>query len=322
MKITTRPAEPGDAHRFLEIAARAFASAPEHARPKDRPEFVAHTHGTSNPSGGGWVTLAEEGGTFVGHVGAIPFRFRRGDGSTIVGRQIGCYVVDGAHQGKGIGQAMLADQMRTLARSEPDRFLYGYPNLKSLGPLLKQGGREFARARTRLVLPARLGSRATPIERIEAPTARQILESMPEPPAERSSFVRDKAFFGWRFLAEPAAPRYAFAVSRRASGEPDLLLALAEHTALGRKFTILVDVFPEVSGARLGEAVLAARTAGGGKPVYATTNDRWPRGPFSIAVPRRFDPRPVVGILMPVGREDVVAELATAPIRTGDWMGF
>src|SRR4029079_2743398 len=137
----------------------------EHARPKDRPEFVAHTHGPSNPSGGGWVTLAEESGTFVGHVGAIPFRFRREDGSAIVGRQIGCYVVDGAHQGKGIGQAMLADQMRTLARSEPDRFPYGYPNLKSLGPLLKQGGKEFARARTRLVLPARPGSRATPIER-------------------------------------------------------------------------------------------------------------------------------------------------------------
>jgi predicted N-acetyltransferase YhbS len=322
LKITTRPAEPGDAQRFLEIAARAFAAAPEHARPKDRPEFVAHTHGPSNPAGAGWVTLAEEAGTLVGHVGAIPFRFRRRDGATIVGRQIGCYVVDGAHQGKGIGQAMLADQMRTLARDEPDRFLYGYPNLKSLGPLLKQGGKEFSRARTRIVLPGRSGSHTGPIERIEATTARQVLEAMPDPPARPSSFVRDKAFFRWRFLAQPAATRYGFAVSRRASGEPDLLLALAEHTALGRKFTILVDVFPEVSGARLGEAVLAARAAGGGKPVYTTTNDRWTSGPLSIAVPRRFDPRPVVGILMPVGRGDVAADLATAPIRTGDWMGF
>jgi len=322
LKITTRPAEPGDAQRFLEIAARAFAAAPEHARPKDRPEFVAHTHGRENPAGGGWVTLAEEDGAFVGHVGAIPFRFRREDGSAIVGRQIGCYVVDGAHQGKGIGQAMLADQMRTLASTEPDRFLYGYPNLRSLGPLLKLGGKEFARARTRIALPARLASHGATIERIEATTARQVLEAMRDPPAKPASFVRDKDFFRWRFLAEAAAPRYAFAVSRRASGEPDLLLALAEHRALGRTFTILVDVFPEVSGSRFGEAVLAARAAGGGKPVYTTTNDRWERGPFSIAVPRRFDPRPVVGILMPVGREDVAADLASAPIRTGDWMGF
>lgn len=322
MKITTRPAEPGDAQRFLEIAARAFAGAPEHARPRDRPEFVAHTHGPANPAGGGWVTLAEEGGQYIGHVGAIPFRFRRRDGSAIVGRQIGCYVVDGAHQGKGIGQAMLADQMRTLASSEPDRFLYGYPNLRSLGPLLKLGGREFARARTRIALPARLSSHGATIEKIEATTARQVLEEMREPPSKAGAFVRDKAFFRWRFLAEPAASRYAFAVSRRASGEADLLLALAGHTALGRKFTILVDVFPEVSGTRLGEAVRMARAAGDGKPVYATTNDRWERGPLSIAVPRRFDPRPVVGILMPVGCEDVLADLAEAPIRTGDWMGF
>jgi predicted N-acetyltransferase YhbS len=319
LKITTRPAEPGDARIFVDVAARAFADAPAHARPKDRPEFVAHTHGAANPAGRAWVTLAEDDGRFVGHVSAIPFRFCRRDGSTITGRQIGCYVVDGSQQGKGVGHAMLQDLQRALSGPDVGGFVYTYPNPRSIGRFLKLGGREVARASTRIVLPARLTSHGPPVDFVDPATALAVLDDMSDGPPKTGAFVRDKSYFRWRFLAEPAASRYRFAAAR--SGTDDFLLALAEHTALGRRFTILVDGYPDLAGDRLGEAVYIARAAGGGRAVYLTTSPRWDRGPFSIGVPRRFDPRPVVGILMP-GREDMVAELAAAPIRTGDWMGF
>ena len=320
MRIATRPAEPGDARIFVDVAAAAFADAPEHARPKDRPEFVAHTHGDANPAGRAWVTLAEDGGRFVGHVSAIPFRFRRRDGTTIVGRQIGCYVVGGSQQGKGVGNAMLEDLLRALARPETGGFVYTYPNPRSIGRFLKLGGREVSRARTRLVIPSGRGDTAR-AEPVDANTARKTLEELPEPDAAPGSFLRDKPFFRWRFLAEPAAPRYGFAVARGKSDRPDLLLVLGEHVAHGRRFTILVDAYPDVFEEGLGKAVSSARAAGGGRPVYLTTNVGWKGRPLAVTVPRRFDPRPVVGILMP-GSDDIERELAAAPILTGDWMGF
>jgi hypothetical protein len=87
------------------------------------------------------------------------------------------------------------------------------------------------------------------------------------------------------------------------------------------RFTILVDAVPDVFGARMGLAVRAARVAGGGRPVYLTTNVRWSGGPLAFALPERFDPRPVVDVLMP-GCDEIAAELGEAPILTADWMGF
>ncbi len=327
LTIATHAAEPRDAELFVELAARAFAHVPEHARPKERPEFVAHTHGPENPAGRGLVTLAHEGETLVGHVGAIPFRFLRRDGALATGWQIGCYVVDGSQQRKGIGKAILADLSAAVAREPRGGFLFGYPNRRSLGPLLKLGGREVARARTLLVAPSLsrtvrdASGRRWVAQSLDAEDARIALGRVRCPDACRGAFVRDAAWFQWRFLAPAAASRYRFALAAPEGGGESLLLALSEHEVNGVRFTILVDALPELDAQRQGLAVALARAAGGGKPVYLTTNLRWARGPLAFALPERFDPRPVVDVLMP-GGDEFAEELGGAPIQTGDWMGF
>jgi predicted N-acetyltransferase YhbS len=327
VKISTHLAEPADAQLFVELAGRAFAHVSEHARPKERPEFVAHTHGPSNPGGRALVTLAQDEGRVVGHASAIPFRFLRRDGTLTTGWQIGCYVVDGSQQRQGVGQAILADLQAAVARDERRGFLFGYPNRRSLGPLLRLGGREVARARTLLVPPSRSRvlrdeqRRAWVVQDVDAETASTALLHQRFAEPRRGALVRDAAFFQWRFLASAAATRYRFALAAPAGGGESLLLALTEHSLRGLRFTILVDVVPDVFGARLGLAVGAARIAGGGRPVYLTTNVRWKGGPWAFALPERFDPRPVVDVLMP-GCDEIAPELAQAPILTGDWMGF
>ena len=327
MNITTRLAEPRDAQLFVELAARAFAHVPEHARPKERPDFVAHTHGPANPAGRGLVTLAQSEGRLVGHVGAIPFRFLRSDGSTTTGWQIGCYVVDGTQQRKGIGKAILAELSQAVARDERHGFLFGYPNRRSLGPLLKLGGREVARARTLLVPPNpsfRLRDeqgRKWVVRELDAEGASIALKHQRFDEGRRGAFVRDAAYFQWRYLAPPAAPRYRFALAAPEGGGESLLLALSAHRIGPVQFTILVEAVPDAYDARLGLAVKAARIAGGGRPVYVTTNARWPGRPWTVPLPERFDPRPVVDVLMP-GCDEIIPELALAPIVTGDWMGF
>lgn len=327
MNLATHPAQARDAELFVELAARAFAHVPEHARPKERPEFVAHTHGPENPGGRGLVTLAHEGERLIGHVGAIPFRFLRLDGSLATGWQIGCYVVDGSRQRKGIGQAILADLSAAVARDPRGGFLFGYPNRRSLGPLLKLGGREVARAATLLVAPSLArgvrdaSGRRWAVRACDADDARTALGRIELPPARRGAFVRDAAYFAWRFLAPAAAVRYRFALAAPEGGGQSLVLALSEHRVNGVRFTILVDVLPEPGADGMGLAVALARAAGGGRPVYLTSNQRWKRGPLAFALPERFDPRPVVNVLMP-GGDEFAAELARAPIQTADWMGF
>lgn len=329
MNITTRFAEPRDAQLFVELAERAFAHVPEHARPKDRPDFVAHTHGAANPAGRALVTLAQSEGRLVGHVSAIPFRFLRRDGNAATGWQIGCYVVDGSQQRQGIGQAILSDLQQAVARDERHGFLFGFPNRRSLGPLLRLGGREVARARTLFVAPTRSGHPALKDTQgrewfampADAEMARNALAHSPLAEATSAAFVRDAAFFHWRYLTEPAAVRYQFALVAPRGGGEVLLLVLSEHRARGLRFTVLVDVLPQVREERLALAVRAARTVRHGRPVYLTTNLRWTGAPFSFALPRSLDPRPVVDVLMP-GSETLAAELEQAPILTGDWMGF
>ena len=327
MKITTRLAEPRDAELFVELSARAFAHVPEHARPKDRPEFVAHTHGPENPAGRGLVTIAEDEGRVIGHVGAIPFRFLRRDGTLTTGWQIGCYVVDGTLQRKGIGKAILADLAQGVARDPRRGFLFGYPNRRSLGPLLKLGGKEVARARTLFLRPSEAkhvkddSGRKWAVRNIDAGEARTALARQRFGEPVRGAFVRDAAYFRWRFLAEPAAPRYRFALAAPEGGGDSLLLACTRHKMGKLLFTIFVEAVPDLSGERLGLALRAARIAGEGRPVYVTTNLKWSGRPLALPLPERFDPRPVVDVLMP-GCDEIIPELAEAPILTADWMGF
>jgi hypothetical protein len=191
------------------------------------------------------------------------------------------------------------------------------------------GGRELAAVPAHLFLPRFLrGStvrdgegRRWRVAAADAATARRAVDAQAEALPRRGAFVRDRAQFRWRFLDEPAAPRYRFAVAEPEDGGESIVIALASHTMRGQRFAILADACPDVLDARLGAAVAAAREAAGGRPHYLTTNVRWNGSPHGFRVPRRFDPRPVATFLMP-GCDEIAPELARTPILTGDWMSF
>ena len=289
--LLTRPYEPDDARTYVELAANAFSVASAHARPTDSAAFVAHVHSDRNPAGRSFATLAEHEGRCAGHLSGIPFRYRRRDGSLVTCWQLGLFAVDASLHRQGIGGALLKHQIAEHARERPADFAYGYPNPRSLGLLLSWGLRQC------LHVPAHV-----------AP-----------PPLRRSSALRDERGDAWE-LAVVDAAAVDDALERRGGGDT-MLVALAEHAALGTQFTVLVDGAPDLTQGRLGLALRAARIAGGRRPVYLTTNVRWSGGPAAVRVPRHLDPRPVVPFLMP-GSEALFPELAQASYLTGDWMSF
>jgi len=327
VKFSAQPAQPEHADLFVRLAANAYAHLPEHERPRDRAEFVAHTHGPANPAGRGIVVLAEDAGRAVGHVSAIPFRYLRRDGALTTGWQVSCFVVDATVQRQGVGQGLFAELLAAIGRDERRGFVFTHPNPRSHGLFLRFGARELVRARTLLVPPALRGiprdeqGRRWSVSALDVEGARAELSRLRFPEPQRGAFLRDADFFRWRFLDAPAAPRYRFARAAPDGGGESLLLALGEHRAHGVRFTILVDAVPDPFRGRFALAVRAARSAGGSRPLYLTTNARWKGGPLALSVPRSLDPRPVFLVLFP-GHDELAPELAEAPILTGDWMSF
>jgi predicted N-acetyltransferase YhbS len=328
LRFTTRRAESADARSFVEIARRAFSSYPPHARPKDTVAFVEHTHGPSNPAGRAWVAVAEENGAVVAHVSVIPFRFRRADGRTILGWQVSCYAVDLHLQGKGHGHALLEELLKKVREECPGDFVYTFPSPRSWPRFQKVGGRELAASPAHLFLPSFRRNEFHDAEGLrwrvaeaDAETARRAVDAQVDAPPRTGAFVRDRAYFRWRYLDPPSAERYRFAIAEPEDGGGSVVIALADHSMRGQRFAILADACPDVLDSRLGTAVAAARAASAGRPLYLTTNVRWRGGPHALRVPRRFDPRPVATFLMP-GCDEVAPELARAPILTGDWMSF
>jgi len=91
-------------------------------------------HGDANPSGRAWIAVARENGRDVASVAGLPARFRTRAGRTIVGYQIGTYVVDPSMQRQGLGSRILLELTRVLI-GQPDSFVYAYPNPRSQAPL-------------------------------------------------------------------------------------------------------------------------------------------------------------------------------------------
>ena len=325
--LETRPYGPEDARTYVRLAASAFSVAKEHARPTDSEAYVAHVHSDANPAGRSFATLAEHEGRIAGHLSGIPFRYRRRDGGLITCWQLGCFAVAADLHRHGIGGKLLKHQIAVHARERPGDCVYGYPNPRSLGILLGWGLKACVDVPAR-VAPPRVVRGGLADERgpwelapVDASGAGAALERVRCGEPRPGGFVRDAAFFRWRFLGPDADRRYRFVVLERRGGGDVTLIALAEHAALGTRFTVLVDGVPDLTEGRLGLALRAARLAGGRRPVYVTTNARWRGGPVAVRVPRRLDPRPVVPFLMP-GSEAFLPELGRAAYVTGDWMSF
>jgi len=325
--LVTRPYEPGDAREYVRLAADAFSVAGANARPTESERFVAHIHSDANPGGRSLATIAEHEGRVVGHLSGIPFRFRRRDGGELVCWQLGLFAVAADMQRGGLGAKLLRHQIAQLERERAGDCWYGYPNPRSLGLLLGWGLRPTAVVPAHVVLPRLAGGAlrdargAWELTTLDVRGAAQALERVRIPEPGPGRFVRDAAFFRWRFLGPDADRRYRFLALERRGGDELVLVALSEHAALGTRFTVLVDGVPDLTEGRLALALEAARIQRPRRPVYLTTNARWRGGPPRVRVPRRLDPRPVLPFLLP-GSEAFHPELSQAMYLTGDWMSF
>lgn len=328
LNVTTHPFEPSDARTYVDLAADAFGIVPAWQRPRDTVEFVAHLHSDANPAGRALVALARDGERVVGHFSGIPARLRRLDGSIAIGWQLSCFAIARDVQRQGIGTQLVGALLDAVAR-KPEDFVYVYPNPRSLGVFLRHGGRYLDDAPSVLVAPgaARRGratwARGVTWRPVDAAEAGRIAARMPASAPRAGAFVKDAAFFTWRFLGPDADRRTRFVAVATPEGE--ILLVLASHRAKGVTFTVLVDVLPDVLPERYGLVLRCARAAGGGRPVYLTTNLEGRvdtrDAPWRVRVPRRFDPRPVGTMILP--RTTLADDdLRRAPVITGDWMSF
>lgn len=321
LSFTTRSFRPSDAELYVRLAADAFSIVPSWQRPKDSVEFVSHMHSAANPAGLAIVSIAEQEGREVGHFSAIPARLRTLSGGTAIGWQLSCFAIARDLQRQGVGTGLVGSLLDEVAKTPRD-FVYVYPNPRSLGVFLRHGGRYLDDAPATILFPSPFASRKG-IELLDARAADREIERIPEVETAPGNFIKDRAFFRWRFLGPDADRRTRFALVKRAGQE--FVLVLASHRASGVDFTVLVDVYPDILRTHYGLVLQSARAAGGGKPVYLTTNlgrRVSARGaPWRIRVPQRFDPRPVGTMIMP-RTELQDADLSRSQVITGDWMSF
>jgi len=329
--VETRPFEERDAARYVELAQRAFASVPSGERRSETVERVAHLHGPRNPAGRAIVAWARFEGGLVGHASGVPARFLGRDGIPRIGWQIGSFVVDPGVQRQGVGRSLVDALSRELASRSGD-FVYTFPNLRSAPVFERRGYASCTSAPTRIAIGARrtiassgdvaLDSAST--ARVFDPAAaRTAVAALSASGGERGHFVRDPAWFAWRFLDPAVAAAYRFArIEHERHGE--FVIAIAEHAYRGLTFSVLADALPALTARTLPVAVRAAAAFGASRLVYFTTNLPAIGGGLTALgtrIPTRLDPRPVQLLALPGGSIDL-RELGAAPIQTADWMSF
>lgn len=343
MTIEAAPYESKLADAHVELVQRAFAIMPAGARPKDSPAYVRHMHSAANPAGQAWISVAREDERWIGSTSAIPARFRTRAGRIVTGYQIGYFAVDSAAQRRGLGTRLL-DTMTQAFADRDDVFVYGYPNLRSQPVLERYGYRTVASIPT-AIHPPRIRTlfardvrhvelRGLGLWDLEYPNAAEtvaLIRSIARSPHEQElpGFVRDAAYFTWRFCGPDADRRYRFVVCRSRASDRALVLALASHTFKGLRFAILADTFPNAASEPYALAVRAAQCAGrrdGALFVYTNTNidsiASTNGTPWSIQVPRSKDPRPVEWMVYPKTTAVELTEIGESLAMTADWMGF
>ena len=329
LTLESRPWRSEDAALYVQLAADAFRIVSPWARPKDSVEFVARMHSELNPSGRAIVAIAHSAGRAVGHFSAIPWRLLCRDGRTATGWQLSCFAIAADLQRAGVGTKLVGAVLQAVA-AQPADFAFVYPNPRSLGVFLRHGGRYLDQSETLICLPRKRRTLTTPDGSRLSCTPRTahdvapLVQSIPEVPTRPGNFVKDRSWFVWRHLGPDADARTRFVQVHGASEH--FVLVLASHRVRGIEFTVLVDVYPDILPDRYALVLEAARYAGGGRPVYLTTNLRRrvasaQGAPWTISVPRWADPRSVGTMIMPkttLADED----LAHSAVLTGDWMSF
>jgi predicted N-acetyltransferase YhbS len=333
VKLEIADADPAHAAIVEDLARRAFAGVRRGARPDQGAGFIAHLLGPSNPAGVARVALAHDagaGGRALGSLVAIPARFRRRDGRVVTGYQVGYFFVDHRGQGQGVGTALLAGLTAAL-RSEPDSFVYTFPNPRSIGHFDRFGYERVASIPTYLYPPAPVArgdvrdaaGREWTIESVGAAAAARVAATDVAPLPPEPGFTRDVEHFAWRYCGPESGARYRFAVCRARDGGEVFVAVLARHRLLGAPFTVLVDVLSADLACHYVAAVRVAGRARGRAPVYANTNlARAARRPPGLPVPRLVNPRPVELLKLPGEGGVSRAELAGSVVITGDWLGF
>ncbi|HVS19884.1 MAG TPA: GNAT family N-acetyltransferase, partial [Planctomycetota bacterium] len=214
--FTSRPYLPEDARTYVRLAADAFSVARAGARPTESESFVAHIHSDANPAGRSIAALAEHEGRVMGHLSAIPFRFRRREGGELICWQLGLFAVAAELQRGGLGGKLLRFLIAEVARERPGDCAYGYPNPRSLGLLLGWGLEPTAVVPAHVVPPRlragrlRDASGAWELSELDAAGAAAALARVRCCETARGRFVRDAAFFRWRVLGADAGLRYEF----------------------------------------------------------------------------------------------------------------
>jgi predicted N-acetyltransferase YhbS len=332
LNVEVTPFEDRHAEDQLELVRSAFSIVPEAARPKESVDSLRHIHGEANPAGRAWMAFARREGRAVGSVAAVPYRFRRLDAATVTGWQIGTFAVDASVQRQGLGRALLDALTATLERL-PESFVYTYPNRRSIAVFDRHGYQRLGSIPTRIHPPWPGPASGWTARRIEAREVPAELAQLAPPDPPPPGFVRDAAYFRWRFCGPGAEERYRFVACRGASGREGLVVALASHRFLGLRFGVLADACPDVLDRHYGVALRAAgaeaRRAGAWL-LYVNSNVRRlgagrarpARVPWSLPVPGARNPRPIELLYHPRGARVGAEELAGSLAMTADWGGF
>ena len=338
LSIDVTPFEPKHARAAVELAARAFTVVAADARPKDSPAFLAHIHGDANPAGRAWIAFARDDGRDVASVAAVPARFRTRAGRTVIGFQIGTFVVDPSAQRQGLGSRILTELTRVLI-GLTDSFVYAYPNPRSQAALDRTGYLRVAEIPTRIHLPnfRSLVAARTPVVRdsddsewdlalVRGDEAERAVRTLAVLDREPTGFVRDRSYFLWRFFGPDCGERYEFVHCTSRADERGFVLAIARHRFKGLRFAILVDLFPNLFVDHHALAIRAAQIAGrrsGAWFVYVNTSAPPVRGvPWSVRLPYARNPRPVQLMIYPQNNAIEPEELRASLAMTADWNGF
>jgi len=282
----------------------------------------------ANPAGSSALTIMEEDGVWIGTIAAIATSIITSDGTKRIAYQIGDFMVDPKYQGRGLGGKLLCELTGFL--QDVAIFVYTFPNARSIGVFLKQAYLELRCIPVVIypVLPtAILGklrwgakSRVTdlPIEQ-----ACKVADDLSARPRAKARIHKSGDYLHWRYGEMRDSSDYSFTLVERPKGAAPSLVVWSLFRYRGIPFQVIVDTLGE---GEAGPALCEVASMGMGRGALLGVNNvergpGWALPPFSVRVPRRFDPRPARLLVRP---DDAASKemFSECLFTTGDWMGF